>query len=463
MALVVVMAGVGWVLLRDGGKDGGESSLDAKSFRQPADDEVRETVESLPKGGAGRLVSAIGDAKLKPLESQNTPGTWATDKILAKGLGNTLQGFKIDADDELAWHRQLSGAICGWTQDVTVGGSTSVLFKDTDGGCTKLIFFEVDTGEKVWEASVPWKEDALSRYPNVTLAKGVVAVAYGSGSAGFDMQTGKKLWTRNRTSICREGGFTGGRALLLRQDCHTKDGNSYFSVQRISPDTGKSEWVYKANEHLNFVYLISADPVVLAVSAGQVDLTDLITLDRNGKYQTTIRFENNHYQVKCEEGVPATAEDSSMFSAVDQCSRVVVSQDQAFITTGEVTEGVSHETNSIVSFDLRTGHTGVKFDAGKDQELFPLRMSGERLLALKAGTDNFAPTQLVSLDPKTGKESSYFSFSAFQEASILISPTSSDIVVEHGRIFFGSRAVQGGGKKEEPAYTWRAFGVGSAR
>lgn len=461
VVLAVIAAGIGWVLLGIGGK-GDEPSTDAKSARKPAADEVRETVESLPKGGAGRLVSSIGDDKLKPLESQVTPGTWATDKVLAKALGSTLQGFRIDAEDETAWHRQLTGDVCGWTQDVTVGGNTSVLFKDADGGCTKLIFFEVETGERVWEGSVPWKDSAFGVYPNVSLTKGVVAVAYGTGSAGFDMKTGKQLWTRNRTADCGEGGFTGGRALLLRQDCHTSDGN-YYRVQRITPDTGMAEWTYKANEHLNFVYLVSADPVVLAVSAGEAGLSDLITLDRHGKYQTTIRFAGDRYVVRCEDGMTEAAEDSLSFSAVDQCSHIVVSEDQAFITTGEVIEGIAHETNSIVAFDLRTGHTGVKFDAGKDQEIFPLRMSGTRLLALKIGTDNFAPTQLVSLDPETGKESSYFSFGALYEAGNLVDPRKSDVVVEHGRLFFGSRAVQGSGTKSRPAYTWRAFGVGSAR
>ncbi|WP_394429755.1 outer membrane protein assembly factor BamB family protein [Streptomyces sp. SGAir0957] len=463
VVLVVVAAGAGWILWGVKSKHGNGSSLDAKAARQPATDEVRETVENLPRGGPGRLVAGVGDAKLAPLKAQVTPGTWATDKILAKGMGSLIQGFKIDADDELVWQRQLSGDICGWTQDVTVGGNTSVVFKDAEGGCTKVIFFEVDTGEKVWEGSVPWKESARKRYPNVTLTKGVVAVAYGTGSSGFDMKTGKKLWTRDATADCEEGGFTGGQALLLRRDCHTGAGNLYFEVHRIAPDTGEAEWTYRANEHLNFVYLVSADPVVLAVSAGEAGLSDLISLDENGKYQTTIRFAGDHYLVKCEDGLSGSAEDALMFSAVDQCSHIVVSQNRAFITTGEVTEGVAHETNSIVAFDLRTGHTGVKFDAGKDQEMFPLRMSGERLLALKIGTDNFAPTQLVSLDPENGRENSYFSFGALSEASALLNPSLNDIVVEHGRIFFGSRAVQGGGTRSQPAYTWRAFGVGSAR
>ncbi|MET9497809.1 hypothetical protein [Streptomyces sp. NPDC006552] len=463
VALVVVAVGVGWVLRGVWTKDGSEPSRYDNASAQQAPDEVRATVERRPAGGAGRLVSAIGDSKLKPAEMRTTPGTWATDEVLAKGVAGAIQGFKIDADDELVWQRQLSGDICGWTQSVTVGGSTAVLFKGADHRCTELMFFNVNTGERIWQKSVPWKKDAFDLYPNVSLARGVVAVAYGTGSAGYDMTSGKKLWARAGTSACREAGFKGGRALLLRLDCQTRDGGTQYRVQRISLETGRPVWTYKTNEHLNFVYLVSAEPVVLAVSAGEANLSDLITLDEEGKYQNTIRFSGDHYEAKCESGLSSSAEDALMFSAVDQCSRIAVSDDQAFITTGEVTEGVAHETNSIVSFDLKTGHTGVKFDAGKDQELFPLRMSGDQLLALKVGTDTFAPTQLVGLDPKTGKESSYFFFSPFHEASILVDPDTSDIVVEHGRIFFGSRTVQGGGTKSQPAYTWRAFGVGRAQ
>ncbi|WP_372347763.1 hypothetical protein [Streptomyces sp. KL116D] len=123
-----------------------------------------------------------------------------------------------------------------------------------------------------------------------------------------------------------------------------------------------------------------------------------------------------------------------------------------------------NETNNwVVGFSLATGKSGMKFDAGADQVLFPLRMSGDRLLAYKTSSDGYAPSSLVSLDPATGKQRTYFYFSVADEnAGLTYGGDLSDVLVEDGRLFFGAHGITGVGEKGSPLLVTSAFGVGRA-
>ncbi|WP_447040332.1 hypothetical protein [Streptomyces sp. DSM 118878] len=96
-------------------------------------------------------------------------------------------------------------------------------------------------------------------------------------------------------------------------------------------------------------------------------------------------------------------------------------------------------SNEVVAFDLSTGNGVRKFDAKPGRPLFPLRMSGDKVIAYReAGS---APSVVVSLDPDSGKETLLLLFwnSEMPEMSALEPP---DVVYERGRIFFGVTHVQ---------------------
>lgn len=443
-----------WAGLPGGGKG---DAAGGHSARKQAPDEVRETVEKRPKDRSGHLAVSLVD-ELEPGKTLNMPGTWATDTVLVKGMNSTLEGITIGTDDE-AWHYNLSGAICGTTQHVTADGRTAVLFRSGNGKslCNQLAFFDLDNGKKLWQVTIPTSKSSFGEdLPNVTLTRGVVATAWSGGSAAYDMSGGEQLWERKRTSECREDGFAGGRALVIELHCMPDPSKPLISeirVQRRDPRTGEAMWTYKVPKGIELAYLVSAEPPVIAVSAGEAGLTEMISLDGKGKYRATIRLEDGRYDLDC-------AVDDMQSSALDHCAPVVIGRSQAFVTGGEQTEGINHTSNWIVSFDLATGKTVKKFDSGADQMIYPIRMSGDRLLAFKEGTDNFAPSSVVSLNPATGTETPYYYFNVPSEAHFM-DPKTDGIVFEGGRIFFASTQVQGEGQKGKPARIWGAVGIES--
>lgn len=456
---LVVLAGVGaWFVWPESGAGKGSDAAEMKSAAQPPD-AVRESVEALPKGApsAGHVVSDMQTNTLKGGQKETTPGLWVTKKTMVKGKGDMLFAMKANdpsGKDAVEWHLSFAGDICGVTPQVTVDGRTAVISKDPKRGnsCSELTMVKLDSGKKLWHVGIPTKESTLSDGTTVTMTKGVVTTSWTVGAAGFDMASGKKLWQLGRTKNCMIGGFAGGKALLMRYECAADETYFHYQVKEVDPRSGRARWTYKLANGVEDVSIVSSRPAVLAIGAGDLGATDLISLDSRGKYRATIPLEGGHYEVKCSDEI------------VDRCSQVAVSGNQVFVTSGEGLEEIADKTNWIVAFDLATGKSGKKFDAGHDQKLYPLRMSGDRLLALKSGTDDAAPLSLVSLDPKTGKQATYFYFSAPQGGvALTYGGELSQIEFENGRVFFGMPDVIGRADKNGiPNLIRIAYGVGTA-
>ncbi|MEV8321166.1 PQQ-binding-like beta-propeller repeat protein [Streptomyces sp. NPDC059900] len=432
-----------------------------------APDDIRDTVEKTPRTPEGRLVIDYNEDEFKKRfkrDSAHAPGAWATDKNFVRGVGNTLKGFKFGAFEE-DWSTELTGPICDTTRHVTADGRTAVLLqerenkadeddkkkddkgkgkskkskkgkdkKDKDSeadakdeySCTQLAFIDLNTGKKLWQVKLPDAKGAFAPNTNVTMARGTVAVAWGYGSVAYDMKRGRQLWSSLGTGECRDLGFAGGRDLLALTQCG--DGaEPQFKVQKLRPRTGKAEWTYKVTRGVGRVYLVSSDPAVLAVSAGELTVTNLITLDDHGDYRATINMPEDRFLDNCYKPV---------VSGVESCDAIVVGKDQLFVATDEGRLA----DNWIVSYDLKTGKTVRKFDSKPDLPIHPLRVSGGKLLAFRPSSDGFAPAAVLSLDPRTGKETPFLLF-GMPDRGKLEDPKQSEILLEDGRIFFAPREL----------------------
>lgn len=424
--------------------------------------DVRETVEERPETRRGQMAFRFSVDDMSPGEQYEMPGTWATGKILAKGINRTLVGFKMGKDastgDE-TWRTPLNGPICGTTRHVTVEARTAVLHRsknDPEAPCDRVAFIDIDTGEKVWDKAFPTSETLLGQDPtSVSMTRGTVAVAWGNGSIAYDMDTGDRLWKKARVSDCEHRGLVGGRGLLMLLACvHTKDVT--YQVQKLEPRTGDAKWTYFVADGVKGVNLLSAEPAVIAPAAGDNDVTHLISIDDRGKRRATIGLESGHYVVDCN---TATG-----FNAADDCPSTVVSDDQVFVMSAEDPHGdMINNSNRIVSFDLATGKTVKKFESGSGQLLYPMRMSGGRLLAYRESSDHITPMGLTSLDPRTGKETPYFYFDLPVEGWTLASVELSDVVVQDGRLFFGSRRASGPSAEKKKEWSWLVIGIEGAK
>jgi len=463
LAVVVALGSV--VLWAVNGSSSGSGSR--KAADAPSRLDVRETVEKRPARATGALAFRFSADDLAPGEEHDMPGMWATDKILAKGINRTLLGFAIGTDSaagDETWSIRFDGPICGTTTRVSVENRTAVLFAgSTDNGapCDRVAFVDLDDGKTLWTKKISPKRPsgtsgASDTYalqpPTVTLTRGTVVVTWGGGTDAYDMDGGRRLWRNESTDKCFHMGAGGGKALLIRLSCQdTSDpgGQAAYRVRKVDARTGHTVWTYAVAKNVTDVRLVSSDPAVVAVSAGDIGITDVLSLDEHGKYLATIRVQKGKYVAECV--------DEAEYFSVEDCPAIVVGDGQVFLRSAEQGDLVNN-ANWIVGFDLKTGRTVKKFDSGRDALLYPLRMSGDRLLALRESSDHISPMGLMSLDPATGKVTPYLYFGLPSDGWTLTAQTSNDIRVEDGRIFFGARTATG---PKEKTWQWLVVGLES--
>ncbi|MFI9617062.1 PQQ-binding-like beta-propeller repeat protein [Streptomyces sp. NPDC052023] len=472
VVLVVALGMGGWLLW---GGDGGGSGTKAEAPAEQSRLDVRETVEKRPASTAGKMAFRFSVDDMSPGEQYEMPGMWATGKILAKGINKTLVGLAIGTDaapgDE-KWKLPLDGPICGYTRHVTVENRTAVLYREDDDEeeeayCNQVAFFDLDDGRKIWSREFPATQSsshsgtpansALQDTPSVTLTRDTVAVSWGGGTAAYAMDRGKVRWRTKAVGSCKDHGVAGGGALLVREQCWNGDKSLPFDspehlsykVRRVDPATGRTLWSYSAAKGIRDLSIPSADPAVLAVSAGDIGITELLSLDDDGKNRATIRLQNGTYVGEC------SFED---YLVVDYCPTVAVGDEQVFLRSKD--DIGAHISNWVIGFDLATGNTTKKFESGPDAVLVPVRMSGDKLLALRKSQDHITPNALLSLDTRTGEEAPFFYFDLPAEAETFTSIDFTDVLVEGGRLFFGARSVTGPAA-DQTQWVYLALGIES--
>ncbi|MFB7655768.1 MULTISPECIES: PQQ-binding-like beta-propeller repeat protein [unclassified Streptomyces] len=475
--LAVILAGAlctgGWLLWGRGSGDSEASGKSRASAPQgPLD--VRETDEKRPASINGKMAFRFSVDDMKPGEHVEMPGMWATDRILAKGINKTLVGMSIGTDaapgDE-KWRLELDGPICGYTRDVTVDNRTAVLFRANDWAeealCNQVAFVDLDDGRLLWQDRFPVSQlgresgDATGTdkdRPGVALAHGTVAVTWGGGTIGYDMKNGDTRWSTTTTAPCQDMGVAGGRGLIVRERCWSGDDplsvgtwrSTTFKLRKLDLATGAALWTYSAAEGVRNLHVPSVEPAVVAVSAGATGITDLISLDDQGRNRATISLRNGAYVADCSD---------SDYLLIDDCPTIAVGQDQVFIRSKDQLE--KQTSNWIIGFDLATGETTKKFDSGPGALLHPVRMSGDRLLALRLSDDHIAPNALVALDPRTDEEVPYLYFGLPSEAQLMTMTDQNDIVVQNGRLFFGVKSANGPADAKTKQWTYLVLGIGS--
>ncbi|MDA4892611.1 PQQ-binding-like beta-propeller repeat protein [Streptomyces sp. MS2A] len=476
--LAVILVGAlgsgGWLLWgRDGEGSDASGKAQAPAPQGPLD--VRETVEKKPASTSGKMAFRFSVDDMKPGEHVEMPGMWATDRILAKGINKTLVGLSIGTDaapgDE-KWRLALDGPICGYTRDVTGDNRTAVLFRANDWAdealCNQVALVDLDDGRMVWEAEVPVSQagpepgDATGTdkdRPGVALAHGTVAVTWGGGTLGYDMEKGDTRWSTTTTAPCQDMGVAGGRGLIVREQCASGEDplsagtwrSTTYKLRKLDPATGKALWTYSPAKGVRDVQVPSVDPAVVAVSAGDSEITDLISLDDQGHNRATISLRDGAYVAECL---------LTDYLLIDDCPTIMVGEGQVFIRSKDQSEVPTW--NWIIGFDLATGKTTKKFDSGRGALLYPVRMSGDRLLALSVSEDNIAPNALVALDTSTGAQVPYLYFGLPDEARLMRMMEHNDIVYQNGRLFFGVKAVDGPADAKTKQWSYVVLGIGSS-
>ena len=371
VALVAVLGTGSWLLWGGSGK--GPSS----QGQGPLD--VRETVEKQPASTSGEMAPRFS-SDVKPGEHVAMPGMWATDRILAKGINKTLVGLSIGstaAPGDEKWKLTLDGPICGYTRHVTGDNRTAVLFRANgwaeEALCNQVGFVDLDDGRLIWTERFPVSEvgrepgagtgTEMDR-PSVTLTHATVAVTWGGGTMGYDMGKGTTRWSTTAAAPCQDAGAAGGRALIVREECWSGDeslpvGSSQsvtYRLRKVDPASGKALWTYSAAKGVRYLSVPSTDPAVIAVSGGEIEITDLISLNDRGRNRATISLRHGAYVADCA---------YSDYLVIDDCPTIAVGRQQVFIRSKDQVEK-RQTSNWIIGFDLATGgdHQEVRLRTG---------------------------------------------------------------------------------------------------
>ncbi|MEU4928358.1 PQQ-binding-like beta-propeller repeat protein [Streptomyces yokosukanensis] len=438
VAVVLACLGAGLFWYHSDGRNQGRT--DAKAAGQ-APDAVRETLEKPSVSPEGQVVVKHDEAKLTD-KTRYAPGTWATGKIVARAVANRIDGYKIGSQwdsDNTAWTLPLDGHVCAVSRDVTADGRTAVVVQPAraqksgkTGICNEVLMVDLDTGKKLWQKKMPSADFAYVTNTNIALTKGVVAIAWGLGAVAYDMDSGDRLWNNTlASSQCHDEGYAGGRALLGLVKCGEWD-NATYRVEKIEPRTGKTLWRYSVSKGVQAVYLPSADPPVIAVSAGDVLVTDLITLDpKNGGRLATISM--SKYKPDCDVGM--------YFGLLDKCYGIVVSRDRIFVKSKDETD-IAKPENHITAFDPEKGTAVATFDGRPFQSVFPVRANGDDLIIYRSTLDDVQPAAVVDWNPRTDKETPYLLFHLPEDdEGALSDPEQSVVVYEQGHVFFAGREL----------------------
>ncbi len=451
-ALALLLAGI-WVLSYDGN---GTPSDQSPAALSQAPDDIRETIERRP--ATPEAVSAVERRAegIKAGQNVKATGTWATAKTFAKTVGNRITGYRVSTNRE-AWKLTFPGGVCAATPHVTADGRTAVAFSsqptDPSGGtmsgpCDRIAMFDIDTGKRLWHVELPEQRLVPAR---VTMTRGKVVAAWEDGSAAYAMANGKPLWSHTPGPACGDSGYSGGEALVRVVKCGNAD-NRRFRVEGTDPGTGKPLWSYAVSPGVQEVRLISSSPVVIAVAAGDSVVTDLISLGDQGEFRATISVPVQNYLTKCGDGIDVTG-------PVETCEAVVVDERRLYVATQARGTGTASAhgqvANEIVAFDLATGKSAGKFDARAGRPMYPVRMSGDRLIAVRESTSAHTPSAAVSIDPGSGKETLLLLYGTVG----MLPFEYLDVRYEHGRVFFAATSLDGPvSKDDEGEGLWLADG-----
>ncbi|MBR7672733.1 PQQ-binding-like beta-propeller repeat protein, partial [Streptomyces daliensis] len=389
---LVLVAGVGGFFLLSG--DDGGSDDEAKGGGGSS--QGTEGGSNKPASVDGKELFKIQSPTITDDDPVSVVGAWATEKTFAKSTVNGIIGVNA-ASGKKAWEIPLDGEVCASSRHVTESGKTAVVFgetKSSDAACSQIAVIDLDKGKKDWQEKMPNADDASTLGINMTISQDVVAAKWLGGSVAYKISGGSPLWKAQPTGDCKDEGFAGGEELLAVVSCGGYD-NPQMKVQKLNPTTGKSKWEFEAPRGVESISVISTDPVVLAVGAGETTTTDVMTVGEDAKLKAKISTGERKYDPGCS-------------TEVESCATSAADDKYVYLPTEEHQGDSDYgRTNEIMAFDFNTGKPKWKSPAGEKRSIVPVRMDGDKLIAYKKPTYD-SGGQVVAVDPaKQGKQELY--------------------------------------------------------
>ncbi|WP_189969012.1 outer membrane protein assembly factor BamB family protein [Streptomyces violascens] len=399
-------------------------------------------------------------------------GEWLSDKAYAKTGFKEVTGYDRASGTQL-WKLPLPTQVCATTLQSTADGITVIAYDSEKGStfegvgdCYEIAAFNITTGKMLWHASTPTigvsangGGDRKIFVSEIAISGGTAAVGSASdGGAAWDIATGKQLWkpTANAEN-CQDDGYAGGPALVAVRRCGDYARPS-LSVQTLDPATGQPLSTYKVPSAFSDVHVLSSKPLVVGGYPGEgsgAKISDIYSIDeKTGKELAHITIPDEKYAIDCKK-------------EVGTCLGPLAGGGKLFLPTADhanTSPDVPGQTNEFVAFDLATGKpVPGRADAGDGRKLFPIRMDGNNVIALRT-----PPYQghgaVVSIDGSTLKQTVLMELP--NDDKILSSVLKSfgnradDLLYDKGRLYIGDRLTDKSSDEiEGPHYLFAVLGT----
>ncbi|MBB5938308.1 outer membrane protein assembly factor BamB family protein [Streptomyces zagrosensis] len=402
VAIALVVGGGVWLATKDGDADTKAEKKNGSSQGaeggEKGENGENNGVKKRPKPKlvGGNLIAKVPMPKVK--EQANSPGLWATDTVWAKGQIDKIVGYPASGGSAPQWEIPLGGELCWGSSQVTKEGLTTVVFQDGKPtvenkypDCSEVGLVDLANGKLVWQRSIKEADEKLE-FDEVTIGGGTIAAGGLDGGAAWSMK-GDKLWSPQPNEECSDYGYGGGPKLVAVRGCG-EFGEARMSVQLINPKDGNVLSEYKLTDGIEDVHVISTEPMVIGVNAGDSSgaaVSDFMTIDPSqskGKLVSKIATGNGKFTPEC-----STNE-------VESCSKVVVTKDKLFMATEE--RSSSSDTlpeNEIVAYSLQTGKSVGKTDGVPDASITPVGLDEDGYLIAYQDTTYNKGGAIWQVDP----------------------------------------------------------------
>lgn len=414
-ALVLIGGGIFALLQHDGStRDEARSQKDDKPAK----------ASPKPPSTDGKVLFRVPAPKAAFDDLVSAQGSWVTSKYYASGAPDAVKGYDA-ATGKPAWTVPLSGNICESSRDITSSGKVAVVFagsKKKRSRCTEFAVIDVNKGIKVWHKSIPEEQVSLGLGLNVGISEDIAAAGWPGGSVGYQVNRGKQLWDAPPQGCAGEE-HLGRQQLLTLVGCRTSKGMQ-FRVEQRSPDTGKATWRYTLPRELPGAWIVSADPLVLAVKTTDeaLDADRLLTITESGSPQATIDIGDDY--------VAGCADDDGT------CDAIVTTRDTIYIASNPHN---FRKGNQIAAFDVRTGKRKWASEAPENREFVPVRAEGDGLVAYMEPT-SLRGSRIVHFTPEGGQQTLLMKMpdgiASNKAESLMFDKEARDpALFEHGRLY----------------------------
>ncbi|MDF3293806.1 outer membrane protein assembly factor BamB family protein [Streptomyces silvisoli] len=352
--------------------------------------------DNAPHNSAGKVAWTVPAPNVtKQQNIAPTPGMWFSGGDVVKQTPTGVTAYDLGSGQQQWTVPSPEGDTCDAATDI-VNDKIAVQYGTH---CENVMVVDASTGKLAWNKPLGFTSSLLM-YTDMAMSGDVLAVEAEEQTVSFQVSTGKPLWHSDNGSDAHDKGFAGGSQMVeVYYNGDNQENNNHVSL--IDPMSGKPKWTWDAPAGTEVVSVISVNPVVVGIGAGDMTMTDVWDVD-GGRLGGKISLgksgsDQGKYAIRC----PA--------DKMTPCNNVAVSGNTLYMATSQHSgSGSVSSTNEIAAFDLSNG-SGKWLSKSADAPMQLVSVDGNSVIAYQmSGFENAG--KVLKADTSSGALSTYTTF-----------------------------------------------------